>query len=109
MNNVKSLLKNWALPDRSADRTQLTLRLPFTDYARLQALKEVYPSRSLNEFVCDLLETGLDEVVESLPSWEVSEHEAEFPEEVGAIAGPRVVFDVAYARILKSESEGKSA
>jgi hypothetical protein len=109
MSDAKALIKNWGLPDRSSDRIQVTLRLPFTDYARLHALKEAYPARSVNDFMCDLLQKGLDDVVAVLPAYTISEEEAshiagsaeDYERMVGAETGPRVTFEAAYARIIQ--------
>lgn len=117
--NFKNLIKSWSLPDRTAERTQLTLRLSFDDYARLQALKEVYKNRSINDMINDILKGGLDEIVEALPSYSISREEAEDvayhtgePVEnfLGSKTGPKIFFESAYQRILqeKSESEANS-
>jgi len=63
---TKDLLNSWALPDRTEDRTQVTLRLDFDTYAKLHALKNVYPHRSVNEFINDLLKDSVDDVIEAL-------------------------------------------
>ena len=116
--NLKSLIKSWNLPDRSNERVQVTMRIPFTDYARLHALKEVYSGRSVNEILTDILRVGLDEVVEALPSWSANEEDAavsyaemgpDLPRgayvEAGDPLGPAIDFERAYRRILESKSE----
>lgn len=111
---IKSLLKTWALPDRSQDRQQLTLRLQYDLYAKLHALKEIYPNRSVNDMINDILRTGLDEIIEALPTYTISVEEAhelayhagEHPDTfVGSSTGPSVQFQNAYARILNAKSE----
>lgn len=116
---IKSLIKTWALPDRSQDRQQLTLRLQYDLYAKLHALKEIYPNRPVNDMINDILRSGLDEIIEALPTYTIDEEEAlelahhtgQKPEAFfGAAKGPSVQFQSAYARILgqKSDIETKS-
>ena len=63
---TKELLNQWALPDRTEDRAQVTLRLDFDTYAKLHSLKNVYPHRSVNEFINDLLRDSVDDVIDAL-------------------------------------------
>lgn len=119
--SMKNLIKIWNLPDRSSERAQITLRIPFTDYARLHALKDVYPTRSVNDILTDIIRMGLDEVVEALPSWSATEEDAAisrdevgpgFPSgayvDPGDPLGPAVDFERAYRRILREKSEDDS-
>jgi hypothetical protein len=117
--NIKNILSAWALPDRTADRAQLTLRLPFNEYARLHALKEVYKGRSVNDMIIDILKAGLDEVVDALPTYETPidpEESAEMAYHMGgkasdyshSISGPRPQFDSAYKRILEAKPDEDS-
>lgn len=116
--SMKNLIKVWRLPDRSNERTQITLRIPFSDYARLHALKEVYPRRSVNDILSDIIKFGLDEIVEALPSWPADEEDmieynndvdpnapARFYLSVGDLVGPAMDFERFYRRILESKSE----
>jgi len=112
--NMKKFVTNWSLPDRTTERTQLTLRLDFDSYARLHALKEIYPKRSVNDMINDILKAGLEEIIEALPSYKVDFDEAVElagyhggrPEDyTDSLSGPRVNFDSAYRRILESKSE----
>ena len=41
---MQKLVKNWDLPDRTTERTQLILRLDFDSYAKLHALKRFIQS-----------------------------------------------------------------
>jgi len=61
---AKKLVNNWSKPIITEERVQVTLRLDFDTYAKLHALKAVYPARSVNEFMNDLLSTSLNEVIE---------------------------------------------
>jgi hypothetical protein len=110
--NVKNLLNNWSLPDRTAERTQITLRLDYDLYARLHALKSVYPRRSVNDMINDIIKAGLDEIVASLPSYALSHDQAieqGYTDDygmpmTGVIVGKRVSFDSAYAELLEKNS-----
>ena len=115
--SMKNLLRMWTLPDRSNERIQVTLRIPFTDYARLHALKEVYPSRSVNDILTDIIRVGLDEIVDSLPTRPANDEDVDyfnmsnatgFPGSpylnVGDPVGPSVDFQEAFRRILSSKS-----
>jgi len=105
--SIKDLTSRWALPDRSGERVQITLRLDFNEYARLHALKEVYPNRSVNDFLNDLISAGLDEVVSALPVYTVTKDDPGWsgdPDELGANFGPAVIFSHAYRRILEEKS-----
>lgn len=78
---TKELLSQWALPDRTDDRAQVTLRLDFDTYAKLHALKNVFPHRSVNEFINDLLDDGVNEIIDALG--EPSAGGYQYVEEVG--------------------------
>lgn len=115
--SMKKLLTNWSLPDRTEERAQITLRLDFDSYARLHALKEVYPKRSVNDMINDILKNGLDEIIEALPVRKMTLEEAEeaayhtndpIEDFIGSPTGPRITFDWAYKRILESKSEDES-
>ena len=56
---VKNLINAWSLPDRTQERQQITLRLNYDLYAKLHALKEVYPKRTVNDMINDILKTLL--------------------------------------------------
>jgi len=64
----KALLDRWrkdAPPLRTA--TQYAVRLPLDDASRLHALIDLFPGRTLEELVTDLLHVGLDEVAAAMP------------------------------------------
>ena len=115
--SIKSLAQTWAFPDRSSDRAQITLRLNYNDYARLHALKEVFPGRSVNDMLNDLIRVGLDELVDSLEThvqtsdfYQADLMEGIPPEcilPVGAKYGKRVDFDRAYRRLLDEKLEDR--
>jgi len=112
MSKLRKLTKYWAYPDRRSDRQQLTLRIPYDVYAKLHALKRVY-KRPVNDMISDILEAGLDEIIEELPSRKVTLDEAQdiafqadvsVDDVIGSIVGPRADFDSEYRRLLeKSE------
>jgi hypothetical protein len=111
--NAESLIQNWALPDRTKDRTQLTLRLNYDLYAKLHALKEIYPSRSVNDIVNDILDKALVEIVDALPSYTIDKDEAfelsqlaggSVNQYLGMTSGLAVNFKAAYTKILNQKT-----
>lgn len=60
------LAKVWSMT-KSADQRQLTVRIPADTFYKVQALEAMFPHRSRNELIADLLATSLDEFEESLP------------------------------------------
>lgn len=66
--NVRDLLSVW---DETAGGEltveQFAVHLPVEDAARLRALAEMYPRRTLEEITTDLLSAALNEVEASLP------------------------------------------
>ncbi len=64
----KPLLDHWrkdAVPARTAK--EYAVRLTTDDAARLHALAELFPGRSIEEIVTDLLHAGLDEIAAAMP------------------------------------------
>jgi hypothetical protein len=64
----KPLLEHWKKdppPPRTA--REYAVRLPLDDAARLHALTELFPGRSVEELVTDLLHAGLDEIAAAMP------------------------------------------
>ncbi len=66
--NVRDLLSIWE-KTAGGELTveQFAVRLPVEDAARLNALAEMYPRRSPEELITDLLSAALTEVEASLP------------------------------------------
>jgi hypothetical protein len=64
----KSLLDRWKkdLPPVRTAR-EYAVRLPIDDAARLHALLELFPGRTVEEVVTDLLHSGLDEIEAAMP------------------------------------------
>ncbi len=66
--NVRDLLSIW---DKTAggelSAEQFAVHLPVEDAARLRALAEMYPRRTIEEIITDLLSAALTEVESSLP------------------------------------------
>lgn len=83
MSDLEVVLKNWSYPAPSPERAQLTLRIPLSDYQRLLALKEIYPNRSVNDMVVDVLSAALNEIVSKLPSRTYTDEELEAYEASG--------------------------
>jgi hypothetical protein len=66
--SFKDLLENWretAAQPRTA--TEYAVRLPVDDAARLAALAEMFPGRSPEQIITDLLGAALQEVETSMP------------------------------------------
>lgn len=124
MSELESMLKNWANPARSTERAQLTLRIPLFDHQRLMALKEVFPNRSVNDMVVDILEAALNDLVEKLPTFTYTEEDvleegkrlslrtagavdaSDLADWIGEDYGPAVDYQKALSRILE-ESNSK--
>jgi hypothetical protein len=64
----KALLDRWR-KDSPPLRTvrEYAIRLPLEDAARLHALCELFPGRTVEELVTDLMHAGLDEIVAAMP------------------------------------------
>ncbi len=65
---VRELIDRW----EEASTEPLTARrycihLPVQDAARVEALSELYPSRTLDDILRDLVSAALDEIEEALP------------------------------------------
>ena len=66
--SFKDLLQNWretAAQPRTA--TEYAVRLPVDDAARLAALAEMFPGRSPEQIITDLLGAALQEIETSMP------------------------------------------
>jgi len=66
------LSKVWAI-SKTSDTRQMTLRVPSEVFYHIQALEEMFPTRSRNEMISDLLTTALAQFVEGLPYSESKE------------------------------------
>jgi hypothetical protein len=68
MNRVKQLLNDWARESQTRPRVKsVAVKLTTQDYARIRALAEIYPERSEEQILSELLSAILDEVEEALP------------------------------------------
>jgi hypothetical protein len=64
----KPLLDRWKqTPAPPMTATEYAVRLPLDDAARLQALAQLFPGRSIEEIVTDLLGAALDEIAAAMP------------------------------------------
>lgn len=115
--SLKNLAQRWKLPDRSEEKKAFSLRLNYDQYAKVLALKEIYPTRSINDLLNDIIEAALDEVIAALPSYPIDIHDAAQlayenggkPEDyIGSRTGPAISFQIAYARILNDKSQEDS-
>ena len=115
--NFETLIENWSVPDRSAEKVAVQLRLPYDLYASLHALKEIYPKQSVNEIVRDLLTVSIAELVERLPVYKIGYDEAQYLSEqacrpiddfIDADTGPKINFKQAYRRIMEERKQDES-
>lgn len=115
MSELEVLLKNWSFPARSPERAQLTLRIPLYDHQRLMALKAIYPNRSINDMVVDILEAALNDIVSKLPTYKIDQEMVlTNPEhldggDVGTPYGPKVNYQNVLNRIQESAKGGKTS
>jgi hypothetical protein len=64
----KSLLDRWKKdPPPVLTAREYAVRLPLDDASRLLALTELFPGRTVEEIITDLLHAGLDEVAAAMP------------------------------------------
>jgi len=98
----KKLLKSWAIPNRGSEKMGVSARLEFSTYAKLHALKATFPNRSVNDLINDILENGLDEIINELG--EPHGKTTEYIEEVGGMVdiSPNTAyrFNSEYLRIM---------
>lgn len=122
--NVKGLMESWNMPLPSEELTQVTLRIPTSDYARLHALKEVYENRVVNDIASDLLNKALDEVVKEMAKMKgvIGREEAErivkqaedrdvdlsVDDVIGKPTGKGYQFENAYNRIMAEKRKEKT-
>jgi len=66
--NIGSLIREWehSASGRLTVR-EYGIRLPMQDAARIAALAEMYPRRSENELISELLSAALDELENAMP------------------------------------------
>ena len=65
---IRDLANNWQrhASGKVAAR-EFTVKLPLHDAARIMALAEMYPARTENQIITELLSSALDELVEAFP------------------------------------------
>ena len=68
MAKFKALLESWK-QKTGPIKTQnnYAVRLPVGDAARLHALSEMFPGRTVEDIISDLMHVSLDEIAESMP------------------------------------------
>ena len=65
---MNELLENWSTLDNARlVKKQLSIRLPVHVAAKIQALCEMYPTKTKTEIITDLLSASLTELYKSLP------------------------------------------
>jgi hypothetical protein len=66
--SFKALLENWrATAAQPRTATEFAVRLPLDDAARLVALAEMFPGRTPEQLITDLLGSALQEIETSMP------------------------------------------
>lgn len=109
---VKSsdLLKVWAM-SKSSEQRQVTIRISADTFHKIQAIELMFPHRSRNELIADLLDTSVDEFESTLP-FESHQGDLIFNDENGEsvyesyITGPKRDFQDLLATVKKrSEAE----
>lgn len=65
---IRQLVNTWE-KQATGKLTEETysINLPVEDAARIQALREMYPRRQINDLITDLITAALDELESSLP------------------------------------------
>jgi hypothetical protein len=65
---VKDLIHEWEREGSERQTAQkYSIHLPNYDAARIHALEEMYPGRSVTQIITDLLSAALDELEEAFP------------------------------------------
>ena len=96
MNRMKKLINLWQGTSRNNSIfKELPVSLSGYDYARIRALTELFPSRTEQQIVSEIISTALDEIEEAFPYVRGNEviAEDEFGDPVYSDAGmtPRFV------------------
>jgi len=73
--HASDLMKVWSMP-KGTDFRQMTIRVPSMTFYKIKAIERMFPDRSRNELVADLLSTALEEFENSLP---FESHQSEHP------------------------------
>lgn len=105
------LLKVWSM-SKSSEQRQVTVRIPADTFHKIQAMEMMFPHRSRNELIADLLATSADEFESSLP-FESHQGKFLFEDQDGDsiydsfITGPKRDFERFLEQVKKqSELEG---
>ena len=68
MNKMRNLIMNWGANSRVKPMVKaMTISLTKRDIARISALTEIYPGRTKEQLVSELVATALDEIEEAFP------------------------------------------
>lgn len=66
--HIKELVNEWASTARIEDSVMnVSLQLPLELSAHLMALEDMYPGRTMEQLILDLLSAAVDELEETLP------------------------------------------
>lgn len=84
------LLKVWgAFDNKRLCAKQFSIRLPVHVAARINALCDMYPSKTRSDIINDLLATSLDQIEESLHEYKTGETVEIEGQEIEVLAGPK--------------------
>lgn len=64
--SASDLVKAWSI-NRGSDFKQITIRVPIETFVKIQAIESMFPHRSRNELVSDLLSTSIEDFESALP------------------------------------------
>lgn len=90
------LLKVWgAFDNKRLCAKQFSIRLPVHVAARINALCDMYPSKTRTDIINDLLAASLDQIEESLVQYDTGETVDVDGKEFKIFSGPKVQFRTA--------------
>lgn len=104
------LMKVWSM-SKSSEQRQVTIRIPSETFNKIRAIELMFPHRSRNELIADLLATAVDEFESTLP-FETHEGEFLFKDDEGEsvyesyMTGPKKDFQRLLDQVKKETDEG---
>ena len=110
MDKIKQVLKAWEnKADEAVAENSMSVLLTLRDTARIQALVELFPGRTAEQIVSDLLSAALDEIEQSLPYIKGTKviAEDEFGDPVYEDIGPTPAFEAAVQKYYQALNESK--
>jgi hypothetical protein len=111
MDQIKQLLQEWeAKAAQKYVAKEFSVRIPVTVAAQVRALCDLYPGRTENQILADLLTAALNELEEAMPYVKGSKviAEDEFGDPIYEDVGPTPRFEALtqkYLKELQADSE----